>query len=99
MNFLPLCTARVCPTNSGITVERRDHVLMTFFSLTRFIASSFSSSGVSTNGPFFSERLITDPCRDSGLGARDSTPRQCLVVRFRVPCAWLLLPPLHDELI
>ena len=32
MNFLPLCTARVCPTMSGITVERRDQVLTTFLS-------------------------------------------------------------------
>ena len=32
MNFRPLCTASVCPTISGITVERRDQVLMTFFS-------------------------------------------------------------------
>ena len=58
MNFFPLCTAIVCPTISGTTVERRDHVLMTFFSFARFIASTFSRSGVSTNGPFFSERLI-----------------------------------------
>ena len=33
MNFFPLCTAIVWPTISGITVERRDQVLMTFFSL------------------------------------------------------------------
>ncbi len=59
MNFLPLCTASVCPTISGITVDRRDHVLMTFFSAPRFITSIFSSRCVSTNGPFFSERLIT----------------------------------------
>src|SRR6185503_12118919 len=58
MNFLPLCTAIVCPTISGITVERRDHVLMTRFSFAAFIASIFSRSGVSTNGPFFSERLM-----------------------------------------
>ena len=32
MNFFPLCTASVCPTNSGMTVERRDQVLMTFLS-------------------------------------------------------------------
>ena len=32
MNFFPLCTAMVCPTISGITVDRRDQVLMTFFS-------------------------------------------------------------------
>ena len=30
MNFLPLCTAKVSPTKSGETVERRDQVLMTF---------------------------------------------------------------------
>ena len=51
MNFFPLCTASVCPTISGITVERRDQVLMTFFSAPRFITSTFSRSGVSTNGP------------------------------------------------
>ena len=44
MNFLPLCTASVCPTISGITVERRDQVLMTFFSDPRFITSIFSRS-------------------------------------------------------
>ena len=54
MNFLPLCTASVWPTISGITVDRRDQVLMTFFSDPRFITSIFSSSGVSTNGPFLS---------------------------------------------
>ena len=43
MNFLPLCTAIVWPTISGTTVDRRDQVLMTFFSLSRFIASTFSS--------------------------------------------------------
>ena len=32
---------------------------MTFFSLARFIASTFSSRGVSMNGPFFSDLLIS----------------------------------------
>src|SRR4030095_15744248 len=49
----------VCPTISGITVDRRDQVLTTFFSLARFIDSIFSSSDVSTNGPFFSDLLLT----------------------------------------
>ena len=31
MNFRPLCTANVRPTMSGMIVERRDQVLMTFF--------------------------------------------------------------------
>src|ERR1700726_3946441 len=33
INFFPLCTAIVWPTISGITVERRDQVRSTFFSL------------------------------------------------------------------
>ena len=57
-NFLPLCTASVWPTISGTTVERRDQVLTTRFSLAAFIASTFSRRWVSTNGPFLSERLI-----------------------------------------
>ena len=55
MNFLPLCTAIVWPTISGATVDRRDQVLMTFLSLSRFIASTFSSRWRSMNGPFFSD--------------------------------------------
>src|ERR1700730_527188 len=39
MNFLPLCTAMVCPTISGMMVERRDQVRNTFFSLREFRAS------------------------------------------------------------
>ena len=59
MNFFPLCTASVCPTISGMTVDRRDQVLMTFLSAPRFITSIFSSSEVSTKGPFLSERLTS----------------------------------------
>src|SRR6516162_7562070 len=73
MNFLPLCTASVCPTISGMTVDRRDHVLMTFLSTpARFIASTFSRSGVSTNGPFFNDLPIF-VTRDSWLVARYSS--------------------------
>ena len=32
-NLRPLCTAKVSPTSSGVIVERRDQVLMTFFDL------------------------------------------------------------------
>src|SRR5262245_25728920 len=71
MNFFPLCTAIVWPTISGTTVERRDHVFTTFFSFARFIPSIFSRSDVSTNGPFFNERLISRflPALGSGLWA------------------------------
>src|ERR1700730_15035293 len=57
-NFRPLCTAIVWPTISGVTVERRDQVLMTFFSRSRFIVSTFFARWSSTKGPFFSERAI-----------------------------------------
>src|SRR6266850_7231913 len=58
MNLLPLWTASVWPTNSGEMVERRAHVFVTRRSLTLFIASIFFSSFTSTNGPFFTERLM-----------------------------------------
>src|SRR6202166_5072544 len=60
MNFFPLCTAMVWPIMSGEMVERRDHVLITFFSLRVFRPSTFSRKWPSTNGPFFNERPI-DP--------------------------------------
>src|SRR4029078_10703519 len=55
MNLRPLCTASVCPTISGTTVDRRDQVLMTFLSPPRFITSTFSSSGTSTKGALFTD--------------------------------------------
>src|SRR5262245_15616149 len=58
MNFLPLCTAMVCPTMSGCTVERRDQVRSTFFSLRLFMSSIFVIRCVSMNGPFFVLRAI-----------------------------------------
>src|SRR6266511_786523 len=51
----PSWTAIVCPTMSGMTVERRDQVLMTRLSRLRFSSSSFFSRWSSTNGPFFSD--------------------------------------------
>src|SRR6516225_595578 len=58
MNFLPLCTAIVWPTISGTTVERRDQVRSTFFSLRAFIASTLVCRWLSMNGPFLVERAI-----------------------------------------
>src|ERR1043166_1266938 len=53
---LPLCTAIVRPTNSGMTTERRDQVLIGFLSLLARAVSTFLIRWSSTNGPFFSER-------------------------------------------
>src|SRR6516164_9759342 len=85
MNFFPLCTASVWPTISGTTVERRDQVLMTFFSPPRFMTSIFSRSGTSTKGPFFSDLLIS------------VASYQLPVTRFQLSTSKLLLSPLNDE--
>src|SRR6185369_3667769 len=58
MNFFPLCTANVCPTISGMIVERRDQVRTTFFSLRAFIPSTLARMCASMNGPFFVERAM-----------------------------------------
>src|SRR5437899_2639816 len=58
MNFFPLWTAMVCPTISGMMVERRDQVRNTFFSLREFIASMRDPKYPSTKGPFLVERAI-----------------------------------------
>src|SRR5580693_3321612 len=58
INFLPLCTAIVWPTISGMMVERRDQVRSTFFSLREFMPSTRVCRKPSTNGPFFVERAI-----------------------------------------
>src|SRR5215469_5802899 len=58
MNFLPLCTAMVWPTNSGRIVERRDQVRTTFFSFAAVSAAIFDSRCVSVNGPFFTDLPI-----------------------------------------
>src|SRR5215207_3074389 len=55
----PSCTATVCPTMSGMIVERRDQVLMTFFSPFEFRLSTFRRRWSSTKGPFFRERGIS----------------------------------------
>src|SRR5882672_5745581 len=56
MNFLPLCTASVWPTNSGAIVDRRDHVLRTFFWRERLSSSIRPYSFSSMKGPFLVER-------------------------------------------
>jgi len=62
MNVFPLCTGSVCPTNSGVIIERRDQVLSTYFSRARFMSSIRFASLGSTNGPFFNDRATLPPC-------------------------------------
>src|SRR3981081_3239747 len=58
LNVFPLCTKNVWPTKSGVTIERRDHVLIGFFAPELFILSIFSRRYNSTKGPFFNDRAI-----------------------------------------
>src|ERR1700684_766813 len=48
----------VCPTISGTTVDRRDQVRNTFFSLREFMPSTRDIRKPSTNAPFLVERAI-----------------------------------------
>src|SRR6185312_3216519 len=57
----PSCTAIVCPSMSGMIVERRDQVRITFLVLRSFCTSTFLSRWSSTNGPFFRLRGISQP--------------------------------------
>ena len=58
INLLPLCTAKVCPTNSGEIIDARDHVLITDFLPDASMAATFLSSFTLIYGPFFNERLM-----------------------------------------
>src|SRR6266487_2702580 len=58
MNLLPLCTASVCPTNSGRIVQRRAQVLSTRFSPLRLSVSIFFTRESTTYGPFLIERAM-----------------------------------------
>src|SRR5271167_2179803 len=57
LKILPLCTRNVCPTKSGVIMDRRDQVLIGLFA-PLFIFSIFSRSFTSTNGPFFNDLPI-----------------------------------------
>src|SRR5512139_1828931 len=56
MNFRPLWTAKVYPTISGVMVDRRDQVLMTFLSPVSTAFLTFRASPSSTYGPFLTDR-------------------------------------------
>src|SRR5438552_18276748 len=97
MNFFPLCTASVCPTISGTMVERRDHVLITFYSAPRFITSTFSSRWVSMNGPFFGERPIK---RSLNCGLRNADCGfDCVILQSAIRNPQSFGSPLDDEFV
>src|SRR5947207_3582990 len=58
MNLRPLCTASVCPTMSGVIVERRDQVLTTRLSRVAFNSATFFARCSSMKGPFLIDLAI-----------------------------------------
>src|SRR4029077_8358683 len=58
LKVFPLCTKNGWPTKSGVTIERRDQVLIAFFAPAAFILSIFSKRCDSTKGPFFNDLAI-----------------------------------------
>src|SRR5262249_70195 len=95
MNFRPLCTASVWPTNSGEIVERRDQVLTTFFCRELFSSSTLSRRCWSMNGPFLSERPMSYFLRRSTIYRSDGLRRRVLAPLVGRPhgvMGWLPLP-------
>src|ERR671931_63530 len=98
---LPLWTAKVRPTKSGVMVERRDQVLIAGGRLPPCrISSTFFSKCRSMNGPFFTERAIVFSLRlkrgrVSGAGCRGFSyrPGPCPLAPFL-----LNSPVAHDHL-
>src|SRR6266508_4469 len=99
MNFRPLWTASVWPTNSGTMVERRDHVFSTFFCRCRLSSSTRFSSRSSTYGPFLVERPMVSRSyfvrRVTMYRSDGRAPRRVLYPLVGLPhgvIGWLPLP-------
>lgn len=58
LKMRPLCTLKVCPTKSGVIIERLDQVLIGRFKSAAFNLLILSNKCSSTNGPFLIERPI-----------------------------------------
>src|SRR5437016_6288244 len=83
---------------SGVTVLRRDHVLMTLRSPAAFIASTFSARWSSMNGPFFRLRGITWLLRYAPC-ARVPDSRFAASARLPLPPCAARTTPANDELV
>src|SRR6266851_4573747 len=91
MNFLPLWTAIVWPTMSGMIVERRDHVFTTRFSPLWLSRSTFTRRWSSMNGPFF--RLLGIPYLPPGPTAPPAADDHLVGGLVLGPGATLFLAP------
>src|SRR5713226_167912 len=92
----------VCPTIAGVTIDARDQVLMTFFSLREFSCSIFVLSESWTYAPFFVERLICSSSISGFAGRHAPAGRAHSSRQSRSSLALLALPlarPLRHEAI
>src|SRR5205823_14243482 len=80
LNVFPLCTKNVWPTKSGVTIERRDHVLIGFFTPELFLLSIFSRRYNSPKAPFFNDLAINVKLQPHPCGTRAS-PREAATPR------------------
>src|SRR5690606_30841816 len=86
--ILPLYTAMVWPTKSGVIVERRLQVLMAVFLPPLSAPSTLFIRCVSTKAPFLSERAIVFPY--TFFGRRRTINRSVrLLLRVFLPLAFL----------
>src|SRR4051794_39062142 len=60
-NLFPLCTSKVCPTNSGMIVHARAQVLMGCLARFSFSFETFLNNFSFTNGQFLALLLIASP--------------------------------------
>src|SRR4026209_1582728 len=89
LNVFPLCTKNVWPTKSGVTIERRDQVLIGFFTPELFILSIFSRRCDSTKGPFFNDLAINVKfVADRPAGAQTARRRSAVATPSSSPVSF-----------
>src|ERR1700686_825288 len=93
MKVFPLCTMKVCPTKSGVTIDRRAQVFTGFFTPEVFILSIFSRRCGATNGPFFKDLAINQKLFLSAVLHDEAIAR--LVFRARLESFRQLAPRTH----
>src|ERR1700716_2684760 len=93
IKVFPLCTMKVCPTKSGVTIERRAQVFTGFFTPDVFILSIFSRRSGATNGPFFKDLAIKSKLLLAAVLHDEAVAR--LVFRARLESFRELAPRTH----
>src|SRR5205809_1065787 len=84
-NLFPLCTSKVCPTNSGMIVHARAQVLRGCLARFSFSFETFLKSFSSTYGPFLAllliSQLVTGGAAHAPLNKLNAHRLRALLVR------------------